>query len=118
MRISDWSSDVCSSDLRIDRRLDDAPRRAPVGRGDEADAARVGFELGAVHAITGEAGALVDLSHVEGRSLVLSISRPARSKARLPASSPAFCPLVRPPAAVPCCVSGINLRTFPPFPPY
>src|SRR3546814_11606589 len=33
---------------RIDRRLDDAPRRAPVGRGDEADAARVGFELGAV----------------------------------------------------------------------
>src|SRR3546814_19707023 len=80
MRISDWSSDVCSSDLiemqpravaglavgidsaamphrlqRIDRRLDDAPRRAPVGRGDEADAARVGFELGAVHALTGEA---------------------------------------------------------------
>src|SRR3546814_10687036 len=114
MRISDWSSDVCSSDLRIDRRLDDAPRRAPVGRGDEADAARVGFELGAVHALTGEAGALVDLSHVEGRSLVLSISRPARSKARLPASSPAFWPIVRPAAAVTCWISGINRSTFAP----
>src|SRR3546814_17562985 len=73
---------------RIDRRLDDAPRRAPVGRGDEADAARVGFELGAVHALTGEAGALVDLSHVEGRSLVLSLSRLSRSNAPLSASPP------------------------------
>src|SRR3546814_11748516 len=96
---------------RSDRRLDDAPRRAPVGRGDEADAARVGFELGAVHALTGEAGALVDLSHVEGRSLVLSISRPARSTARLPASSPAFWPILRPPAAVTRRISGNQVGT-------
>src|SRR3546814_15542887 len=26
MRISDWSSDVCSSDLRLDQRPDDTPR--------------------------------------------------------------------------------------------
>src|SRR3546814_20628124 len=146
MRISDWSSDVCSSDLgdriveergrqiemqpravaglavgidraamphrlqRIDRRLDDAPRRAPVGRGDEADAARVGFELGAVHALTGEAGALVDLSPVEGRSLVLSISRPAPPKARLPAYPPAFWPIVRTPAPAPALTYGTPLR--------
>ncbi len=45
---------------RIDRRLDDAARRRAVGRGDQADAAGIGFEFGAVHALRREAGALVD----------------------------------------------------------
>ncbi len=44
---------------RIDRRLDDAPRRNAVGGGDEAHAASVGLELGTVHAVASEAGALV-----------------------------------------------------------
>src|SRR3546814_20585106 len=75
---------------RIDRRLDDAPRRPPVGRGDEADAARVGFDLGAVLALTGAAGAPVALRPVEGCPLFLTLSLPARSKARPPASPPPF----------------------------
>ncbi len=35
---------------RLDRRLDDAARRLAVGRRDHADAAGIGFEVGAIHA--------------------------------------------------------------------
>ena len=48
---------------RIDRRLNDTAARLAVGRGDQADAARVALELGPVHPLGGEAGALV--SHEE-----------------------------------------------------
>src|SRR3546814_15721938 len=40
MRISDWSSDVCSSDLRLeDRRQEAGEEPGPVGRARRADAA-------------------------------------------------------------------------------
>ena len=40
---------------RIDRRLDHPPRGHPVGRRNKADAARIGFEFGSVHAVAGKA---------------------------------------------------------------
>src|SRR3546814_18388198 len=47
MRISDWSSDVCSSDLDLDRRGDaHAARFGILGRGDDDG---VGAEPGAHH---------------------------------------------------------------------
>src|SRR3546814_13423751 len=85
---------------RTDRRLDDAPRRAPVGRGDDAAAARAGFDLGAVHALTGQAGERVAAHHVDDPSMVLSISCLALLQACLSHSSPALLPICPPTPSV------------------
>jgi hypothetical protein len=39
---------------RFDRRLDDAARSLAVGRRDHADAAGIGFHVGAIHAFIGK----------------------------------------------------------------
>ena len=39
---------------RLDRRLDDAARGLAVGRRDHADAAGIGFKVGAIHAVFGK----------------------------------------------------------------
>ena len=48
---------------RIDRGRDDATRGLPVGRRDEPDAAGIALELGAVHAVAGEAEAFCFSRH-------------------------------------------------------
>src|SRR3546814_6523475 len=42
MRISDWSSDVCSSDLRDARQSDGVAQRAPADAAERADVAHLG----------------------------------------------------------------------------
>src|SRR3546814_2403670 len=71
MRISDWSSDVCSSDLPAHRYALDAARRTARGRGNRADRAwRIASADGA--------GALYDHARCA--------ARPPRRSTELPAA--------------------------------
>src|SRR3546814_1379087 len=65
MRISDWSSDVCSSDLRPDP----APVRGPAGRSDDRRAPRGGLGGG------GRRYAAVRLRHGGGERLDCAVAR-------------------------------------------
>src|SRR3546814_2842480 len=65
MRISDWSSDVCSSDLRPEP----APVRGPAGRSDDRRAPRGGLGGG------GRRYAAVRLRHGGGERLDCAVAR-------------------------------------------
>src|SRR3546814_3455333 len=84
MRISDWSSDVCSSDLAVLRGLIDADAGAAGGRIDDIDAAvelALG-ELGATRRIVprGRRGAGHVLHHLDVAADVLGALPIARSE--------------------------------------
>src|SRR3546814_20240439 len=62
MRISDWSSDVCSSDLSIFRHVLDAAARAALVRKPFAMTKRAPAKRPPIHMIDSEADTLTDLA--------------------------------------------------------
>ncbi len=95
---------------RIDRGLNDTARRLAVGGRDEADAAGVGFELGAIHALGGEAGALV--CHRIGHALGPFGSKFMRSNVRRIASCPTCAPAAMPIGISLACRVGRTDKVF------